>query len=83
DKVLVIAESAPIPNDTLSFSAEVPAEMREAIVAALVEIAADEENVALLDAVYSWGGLEAADDSFFDDFRQQLDAAGIDIEDLN
>ncbi len=83
DKVLVIAESAPIPNDTLSFSAEVPAEMREAIVAALLEIAADEENVALLDAVYSWGGLEAADDSFFDDFRQQLDAAGIDIEDLN
>ncbi|MBZ0310366.1 MAG: phosphate/phosphite/phosphonate ABC transporter substrate-binding protein, partial [Anaerolineae bacterium] len=80
DKVLVIAESAPIPNDTLSFSADVPEDMREAIVAALLEIATDEENLALLDAVYSWGGLEAADDTFFDDFRQQLDAAGVDIE---
>lgn len=82
EKVVVIAESAPIPNDTLSFSAEVPTEVREAVVAALVEIAADEENLALLDAVYSWGGVEPAEDSFFDDFRQQLDAAGIDIEDL-
>jgi phosphonate transport system substrate-binding protein len=82
DKVVVIAVSAPIPNDTLSFSNEVPEEMQELLVESLLAIAEDEDNLAVLDEVYNWGGLEAAEDEFFDDFREQLDAAGVDIEDL-
>jgi phosphonate transport system substrate-binding protein len=80
--VIVIAESAPIPNDTVSFHPDVPAEVRDAIVAALLELNNTEEGVALLNTLYSWSGLEATDDTFYDGFRQQLDAAGMSVEDL-
>jgi phosphonate transport system substrate-binding protein len=79
----VVAESAPIPNDTISFGSEVPADIRAQVVEALVAIAADEANLELLSETYNWGGLVEAEDAFFDDFRQQLDAAGISIEELN
>jgi phosphonate transport system substrate-binding protein len=80
--VIVIAESAPIPNDTVSFSPDVPAMVRDSIVAALLTLNDSEEGVALLNTLYSWSGLEATDDSFYDGFRQQLDAAGMSVEDL-
>lgn len=80
--VIVIAESAPIPNDTVSFHPDVPADVRDAIVAALLELNNSEEGVALLNTLYSWSGLEAVDDTFYDGFRQQLDAAGMSVEDL-
>jgi len=83
EKVVVIDVSAPIPNDTLSFGNHLAPETQQAIVDALLEIAGDEEKLALLGAVYNWGGLIEAEDAFFDDFREQLDAAGVDIEDLN
>ena len=82
DMVVVIDVSAPIPNDTLSYSPMLSEETREAITEALIVIAEDEDNLELLGAVYDWSGLDAAEDAFFDDFREQLDAAGVDIEDL-
>jgi phosphonate transport system substrate-binding protein len=83
DKVLVIGVSAPIPNDTLSFANTVPGPMRYLLVEALLDIAYNAENAALLEAVYNWTGLAPAADAFFDDFREQLDAAGVDVENLN
>ncbi|MBN1259307.1 MAG: phosphate/phosphite/phosphonate ABC transporter substrate-binding protein [Anaerolineae bacterium] len=80
DKVLVIETSPPIPNDTISFAKDVPDELRDKIVAALLEIASDEAYADILNDTYSWSGLEAVDDSFYDPFRQTLDAAGVDIE---
>ncbi|MCC6804985.1 MAG: phosphate/phosphite/phosphonate ABC transporter substrate-binding protein [Anaerolineae bacterium] len=80
---VVIQESAPIPNDTISFAANLPEEMKQQIVAALTAIGADEAYTDLLTETYNWGGLVPASDAFFDDFRQQLDAAGISIDDLN
>ncbi|MEX2143429.1 MAG: phosphate/phosphite/phosphonate ABC transporter substrate-binding protein [Anaerolineales bacterium] len=80
--VIVIAESAPIPNDTISFHPDLPADMVDEIVAALLTLNDSEEGVALLNSLYSWSGLEAKDDTFYDGFRQQLDAAGMSIEDL-
>jgi len=80
DKVLVIELSAPIPNDTLSFNVNLSDDIKQNLVSALVELSLDEESKALLSAVYSWDALEPAEDAFFDDFREQLDAAGIDIE---
>lgn len=81
-KVVVIAESPPIPNDGVSFAADLDPAMEEQIVAALLEIAQTEAGKEALNTVYSISGLEAADDSFYDGFRAQLDAAGISIEDL-
>ena len=82
DVVIVIAESPEIPNDTLAVSPAMPEEVREELIAALLAIAEDEENVAVLESVYNWSALIEADNTFFDDFRQTLDAAGIDVEDL-
>ena len=82
DVVTVIGESAPIPNDTISFLPDIDPDVRDALVAAFLDLASTEEGLAILDSVYSWSGMEETDDSFYDGFRQQLEAAGIDFEDL-
>jgi phosphonate transport system substrate-binding protein len=82
DKVVVIAESAPIPNDNISFTPDMPADMVTALTNALLDLNNSDAGLELLNTVYSWSGLEANDDSFYDGFRQQLDAAGMSIEDL-
>ncbi|QRN84525.1 phosphate/phosphite/phosphonate ABC transporter substrate-binding protein (plasmid) [Chloroflexota bacterium] len=78
----VINVSVDIPNDGVQFSPSVPAEIREAIVNALLTINETEEGLAAIDAAYEWTKLVAKDDSFYDPFRQVLDAAGIDPETL-
>ncbi len=80
DVVQIIWVSEPfIPNDNVSFSAGVPAELREKIAAALLELAGTEEGIALLkNGGYSIQGLEAVDDTFYDEFRVYLEASGID-----
>ncbi len=80
DKVLVIETSPPIPNDTISFAKDVPDDIRRQITQALIEIGSDEQYKDILKQTYSWSGLEAVDDSFYDPFRQTLDAADVDIE---
>jgi phosphonate transport system substrate-binding protein len=82
DKVVVIAYSAAIPNDTVSFVPSMDAKQRETIVKALLDIAADKANADMLRKVYNWTGLAEAKDAFFDDFRQSLDAAGVKVETL-
>ena len=80
DKVVIIWVSEPfIPNDNVSFSTGVPAELREKIAAALLELAGTEEGITLLkNGGYSIQGLEAVDDTFYDEFRVYLEASGID-----
>ncbi|UCD99129.1 MAG: phosphate/phosphite/phosphonate ABC transporter substrate-binding protein [Chloroflexota bacterium] len=82
DVVTVIQESAPIPNDTISFLPDLDPEVKDALVAVFLDLASTEEGLAILDSVYSWSGMEETDDSFYDGFRQQLEAAGIDFEEL-
>jgi phosphonate transport system substrate-binding protein len=80
DKVIVFATSPEIPNDTISFAKDVPQDIRDQITQALLEIAADEKGQEVLSTTYSWSGLTAKDDSFYDPFRQILDASGVDIQ---
>ncbi len=82
DVVVVIAESAPIPNDNISFEPGVSQEVRDALIGILLDLASTEEGLETLNSVYSWSGMEIVEDSFYDGFRQQLEAAGVDIEDL-
>jgi phosphonate transport system substrate-binding protein len=56
--------------------------MRGQIVTALLEIAATEEGKEALNTAYQWAALEEHDDTFYDPFRQVLQAAGIDVKDL-
>ncbi len=58
-------------------------ELRDQLNAALIAIMQTEEGVAAMDKAYSWTELAEHDNSFYDDFRQLLDAAGMAPEDLN
>ncbi|MCA9932950.1 MAG: phosphate/phosphite/phosphonate ABC transporter substrate-binding protein [Ardenticatenaceae bacterium] len=80
--VVVLATTTDIPNDNVAFTKDFPQEMRDQIVAALLEIAATEEGKDALNTLYSIAGLQSADDSFYDGFRADLSKAGIDIESL-
>jgi ABC-type phosphate/phosphonate transport system substrate-binding protein len=82
DKIKVIKESVPIPNDTISFQPSVPADVRDQIVGVFQDLASTEAGLETLNTVYSWSGMQVVDDSFYDGFRQQLEAAGMSIDDL-
>ena len=82
DKVLQVEITMEIPNDGVQFTKDFPAEIQTKIVDALLKIIGTEEGNAAMDAAYEWDGLEKHDNSFYDAFRQLLDAAGINAEDL-
>jgi phosphonate transport system substrate-binding protein len=82
DVVTVIEVSVDIPNDGVQFHPSVPAEIREPIVNALLTINETDEGLAAIETAYEWTKLVAKDDSFYDPFRQVLDAAGVDAESL-
>ena len=82
EQTVVIAVEPDIPNDGVQFQTSVPQELRDKIVAGLLSIAATEEGVEALKTAYQWEELIEADDSFYDPFRQILQAAGVSAEDL-
>jgi phosphonate transport system substrate-binding protein len=82
EKVVVLATTTDIPNDSVSFIKDFPADLREQVVNALLEISASEEGKTALNNLYSIDALVAADDSFYDEFRADLSKAGMNIEEL-
>lgn len=80
DKVVIIYVTDPfIPNDNVSYATAVPAELREKLTQALLDLAATEEGRTLLkNGGYSIQGLEVVDDTFYDEFRVYLEASGVD-----
>ena len=81
-KVNVIKVTTEIPNDGVQFSPSLPEEKRDLIVNALLEIAATEKGKAALNKAYQWEALEKHDDSFYDPFRQILQASGLGVDAL-
>jgi len=79
-KVVVIYVSDPIlPNDNVSFATSLTPDMRQKLTDAFVKLAGDDAGKALLKAGgYDIGGLKVVDDTFYDDFRAYLEAAGYD-----
>jgi len=82
DVIKVIEVSIDIPNDGVQYVPSLPRETRDQINAALLKIAETEAGMEALATAYQWGGLVEKDDSFYDGFRQVLDAAGINVEEL-
>jgi len=82
DVIKVIEVSIDIPNDGVQYAPSMSREMRDKINDALLKIAETEEGQAALDTAYQWGGLLKVDDTFYDPFRQVLDAAGVDVQEL-
>jgi len=82
DVVSVFEVSIPIPNDGVQYAVSFPRELRDQINTALLAIAGTEAGAEALNTAYQWSGLELHDNSFYDPFRQLLDAAGISAADL-
>jgi phosphonate transport system substrate-binding protein len=82
EKVIVVEEFGPIPNDGIQFSTKMEPEMKAAIVKALLEISKSEAGAAALDSIYNWNELIEQTDEFYDPFRQVLEASGFDIQDF-
>jgi phosphonate transport system substrate-binding protein len=83
-QVRILTLSPAIPNDTLSFSPEFPAELRAEIEAALVAFAETEEwsqSIGSQD-FYGWTGLSDASDEEYDVVRQMIEIAGLTLEDI-
>jgi len=82
EKTVVIALEPDIPNDGVQFQTDLDEELRDKIVAGLLAIVATEEGAEAINVAYDWTELMEADDGVYDAFRQILQAAGVNIEDL-
>jgi phosphonate transport system substrate-binding protein len=81
-KVRILGVSAAIPNDTMSFGPEFPAETRTQIEEALVAFAGTEawgESIGNND-FYGWSGIAPATDAEYDMVRAMVEATGFTIE---
>ncbi len=79
-KVRILTISPEIPNDTLSFGSEFPADLRAQIEEALVAFAETpewEESIGDQD-FYGWTGIEPADDAEYDFIREMVALVGYD-----
>lgn len=82
EQTVIIAVEPDIPNDGVQFIPDFDEETRDKIVQGLLAISQTEEGVEALDTAYQWEDLMEAGDSFYDPFRQIVQAAGISVEDL-
>jgi phosphonate transport system substrate-binding protein len=82
EKVIPVAFTDWIPNDTVTFRAEFPPDMRDKIVNALLEFAATDEGHDILYSLYSVDNFVRAADSDYDIVRQALLTLGFEAEDF-
>ncbi len=77
-KVRILAVSAAIPNDTLSFGPEFPADLRAQIEEALTAFAATEAWGTSIGSAdfYGWSGIAPATDAEYDMVRAMVAATG-------
>jgi len=78
----VIAVEPDIPNDGIQFVTGFPEDVKKTLVAGILALFDSEEGLAAMDAAYQWSGMVEKDDTFYDPFRQILDASGMNIEEL-
>jgi phosphonate transport system substrate-binding protein len=80
--IKVIFQTTDIPNDGVQYVPSLSDELKTQLNDAFLAFAATEEGLEAMDTAYQWAGLEAHGDSFYDPFRQLLDAAGISAADI-
>jgi phosphonate transport system substrate-binding protein len=84
DQVRILRLSAPIPNDTLSFGPDFPAELKAQIMDALYAFAETEawaQSIGSED-FYSWSGLAPITDATYDVVRLQFEFLGLTEADI-
>ena len=79
DKIDVIWRTDPIiPNDNISFATGMDPELVAKIKQAFLDLSATEDGKAILKAIYEFESVKETDDTFYDEFRVYLQAAGFD-----
>ncbi len=82
-KVKIVTLSDPIPNDGVAFGPDFPGDVKDMIIAAMVDFAdSDPEGFSTAFDAYSWSGIAPTNDSEFDSIRALLQALGYSIEDF-
>lgn len=83
-KVRILAVSPAIPNDTLSFGPDFPAEVRSQIEQALIDFSKTDAWASSIGSTdfYGWSGIDPATDEEYDFIRQMVEATGKTLEDL-
>ncbi|MBE2183520.1 MAG: phosphate/phosphite/phosphonate ABC transporter substrate-binding protein [Anaerolineae bacterium] len=84
DQVRILRLSAPIPNDTMSFGPDFPAELQAQIMDAVFAFAETEawgESIGNSD-FYSWSGIAPIDDATYDSVRLRLEILGLTETDI-
>jgi len=79
EAMTVIEVSVDIPNDGVQYHPSVSRELRDQINGVLLTIHESEAGAEAIFQAYEWTELALRDDSFYEPFRQILDAAGVDI----
>jgi phosphonate transport system substrate-binding protein len=84
EDVMILALSERIPNDTVSFVSDFPAEMRETIVQALIDYAATDEGQSVLanEDFYDITGFGRVGDDYYDPVRNAINTLGWTEEDI-
>jgi phosphonate transport system substrate-binding protein len=82
DETVVIAVEPDIPNDGIQFHPDFPIAAKSKLIKAFLDLFQTEEGAAAMEEAYQWTGMETHDDSFYDQFRQVLDAGGVSAADI-
>jgi len=82
EKTVVIDVMPDIPNDGIQFVTDFPYVLKFKLIKAITKLFMTEEGKAAMEEAYQWTAMEQHGDDFYDQFRQVLDAAGIDPEEL-
>ncbi|MEN6436062.1 MAG: phosphate/phosphite/phosphonate ABC transporter substrate-binding protein [Anaerolineaceae bacterium] len=79
EKIDVIWRTDPvIPNDNISFATSMSPEMVQKFKDAFIQMSSTEDGKAILKAIYEFESVKECEDSFYDDFRVYIQAAGFD-----
>jgi phosphonate transport system substrate-binding protein len=82
DKVSVLIVSPNIPNDTVSFTKDFPADLRAKTIQALMDVSTTDDGAKALNSIAQISGFTKHDDSFYNEFNDYLKKAGIDVTSL-
>jgi len=80
DKVEILALTGEIPNDPITFRADMPEEMKKAVAEAFLKMVQTDEGKAAFKNMYGVTELKAATDRDYDGLRAMVDAAKINPE---
>ena len=80
EQVKVVGTTPPIPNDTVSVRAGLPAELAFQVQDGLLAVAQTAEGKALLKSLYTIDGLALATDSEYDSVRSAASVLGLNLE---